>query len=153
MTGTQYDLTANSGDRAAILRVREAIANWGRYQLVSNPETADMIITVRVGRTMGRRGVHIESAPMPTAQPPIVTGPIGTAPRNTNPPGSLGTYGVEMGPADDYVEIAMPRSSIESPLWRRTRKNGLGLGVPLIQDFRKEADAAAEHDAQKKKKP
>ena len=38
-------------------------------------------------------------------------------------------------------------------MWRRTRHNGLAGDAPLIQEFRKEADAAAEHDMQAKKKP
>jgi hypothetical protein len=66
--------------------------------------------------------------------------------------------GAGVGPKDDYVEILVPIPTEKlnlaraTMLWNRTRHNGLGDGAPLIQEFRKEADAAAAHDAESKKK-
>jgi hypothetical protein len=61
------------------------------------------------------------------------------------------TAGTNVGPKDDYLEIVLPSGS--APIWRREQHNGFGIGVPLIQEFRKEADAAAEQDRKTKKKP
>ena len=67
--------------------------------------------------------------------------------------------GASVGPPDDYVEILMPvpterlNPSHATMLWQRTRHNGLGQDAPLIQEFRREADAAAAHDRASKKKP
>ena len=100
---------------------------------------------VRAARLEARAGVQVTSAPPPTR------------PRTNT--GTGGMVGASIGPKDDYVEILMPipterlNVSRATLVWNRTRHNGLGQGAPLIQEFREEADAAAAHDAESKKKP
>jgi len=145
-TGGQFKISTYPEDRAAIDTVQEAIQKWGRYTLVYKPEEADLIINVRAGRELeASAGLRTASAPPPTG-----TGV------NTS---TGGMWGASIGPADDYIEILTPIPTERLDLsrativWNRTRHNGLGQGAPLIQEFRKEADAAAAHDADSNKKP
>jgi hypothetical protein len=145
-TGGEFNISTYPEDRAAIGTVQEALQKWGYYTLVYKPEEADLIFNVRAGRELeARAGVRVTSAP-PRTGPGVNT--------------STGEMvGAGIGPKDDHVEILMPAPtegvnlSHATMLWNRTRHNGLGQGVPLIQELRKEADAAAAHDAESKKKP
>ena len=135
MTGDEFNISTYPEDRAAIETVRDALREWGRYTLVSKPEDAELIFNVRAGRQLEAGG----------------------GVRTT--PGSLGgIVGAGVGPGDDYVEILMPiptgRLNMRraTALWQRALHNGLEDGAPLIQEFRKEADAAAASAAQAKKK-
>jgi hypothetical protein len=148
MTGGEFNISTYPEDRAAIDTVQDALQKWGRYTLVYKPEDAELIFNVRAGRQLeARAGVRIPPGSPP---PPAGTGMPATA---------GGNVGASIGPADDYVEVLMPNPtdkldvSRATLLWRRTRHNGLVDGAPLIQEFRKEADAAAAHDTQAKKKP
>ena len=57
------------------------------------------------------------------------------------------------------MEILMPTPterldpSHATLLWRRAHHGGFGSGAPLVQQFRKEAEAAVASDAKAKKKP
>jgi len=143
-TGGEFNISTYPEDRAAIETAQKALEKWGRYILVYKPEQADLIFNVRAGRQVEAR------AAMRVASTPPTIGPGVNA-------GSGGMAGASFGPKDDYVEILMPTPterlnvSRATMLWNRERHNGLGDGAPLIQDFRKEADAAAAHDAEKKK--
>ena len=138
--GGEFNTSTYPEDRAAIETAQEALENWGRYTLVYQRENADLVFNVRAGREVEARvGVGVNA---------------GSPPPHT----SIGEMaGVEVGPPDDYVEILMPaqRSGVKRAtiLWNCMRHNGLADGAPLIQEFRKEAEAAAAHDAQSKKKP
>jgi hypothetical protein len=145
-TGGQFNTSTYPEDRAAIKTVEEALEKWGRYSLVYKPEQADLIFHVRAGRELEvEAAVRVGSASPPTA-------PGGNA-------GTAEMVSANLGPKDDYVEILMPTPterldlSRATILWNRTRHHGLGQGAPIIQEFRKEADAAAAHDAESKKKP
>lgn len=145
-TGGEFNLSTYPEDRAAIEMAQEALEKWGFYILVYKPDEADLIFNVRAGREVeARAGVRVGSA----SPPP---GPGG----NT---GIGGMAGASVGPKDDYVEILMPTLterldlSRAMILWNRELHKGLGPGAPLIQEFRKEADAVAAHDLQAKKKP
>ena len=134
MTGDEFNISTYPEDRAAIETVRDALREWGRYTLVSKLEDAELIVNVRSGRQLEAGG----------------------GARTT--PGSIGgIVGAGVGPADDYVEILMPmptgRLNVRhtTVLWQRALHNGLGDGAPLIQEFRKEAEAAAANAAQAKK--
>lgn len=148
MTGGEFNVSTYPEDRTAINTVQDALQKWGRYKLVYQPEDADLIFNVRAGRQLeGRFGVRMS----PNSTPP---------PGETGVPASVGEIvGASVGPADDYVEVLMPIPterldlSHATLLWRRTHQGGLGDGAPLIQEFRKQAEAAAAHDAQLKKKP
>lgn len=142
-TGGQFNPSTYPEDRAAIQTAQEALEKWGRYIVVYQPEQADLIFNVRAGREVEvATAVRVGSAPQ-----------IGSG-ANT---GIAETVGAGIGPKDDYVEILLPtpteglNASRATLLWNRTRHAGLGQGAPLIQEFRKEAEAAAAHDAEKKK--
>jgi hypothetical protein len=107
---------------------------------VYKPEDADLIFNVRAGRQLeGRAGVGVTSG----SGVPAAVGEVA---------------GGSVGPADDYMEALMPIPaerldvSHATLLWRRTQHDGFGDGAPLVQEFRKEAEAAAAHDAESKKK-
>jgi hypothetical protein len=146
MTGGEFNISTDPEDRSAIDTVQDALQKWGRYTLVYKPEDADLIFNVRAGRLVEA----LAGVTAGTAQPPGGTG---------MPASVGGMVGAGVGPPDDYVEILMPipterlNVSRATPLWKRAHHNGFGDGAPLIQEFRKEADAAAAHDAQAKKKP
>jgi len=148
MTGSEFNISTYPEDRAAIDTVQDALQKWGRYTLVYKPEDAELIFNVRAGRQLeARAGVRVTTGSAPPS----------TGTRATTSIGEI--VGANVGPADDYVEVLMPipteklEVSRATLLWRRTRHNGLVDGAPLIQEFRKEADAAAAHDTQAKKKP
>jgi hypothetical protein len=140
MTGGQFKPSTYEEDRVAIGEVQDAIQQWGRYTLVYKPEDADLIFNVRAGRHLeGRAGVGVTSG----SGVPAAVGEVA---------------GGSVGPADDYMEALMPIPaerldvSHATLLWRRTQHDGFGDGAPLVQEFRKEAEAAAAHDAESKKK-
>ena len=147
MTGNQFNVFTYEEDRAAIDMVQDALQKWGRYTMVYKPEEADLIFNVRAGRQLeGRAGVLAT----PGAAPP---------PGGMRVPTSVGEIGgASVGPADDYMEVLLPIQAERlgvthaTLLWRRTQHGGFGDGAPLIQEFRKEAEAAVAHDAQLKKK-
>lgn len=148
MTGGEFNVSTYPEDRAVIHTVQGALQKWGRYTLVYEPEDADLIFNVRPGRELeARAGVRVSPGSAPS--------PAGTG----MPSSAAEMVGAGLGPADDYVEVLMPvptdklNVSGATLLWRRTRHNGLADGAPLIQEFRKEADAAATHDLQAKRKP
>lgn len=148
MTGGEFNVSTYPEDRTAIDTVQEALQKWGHYTLVYKPEDAELIFNVRAGRQLeARGGVRLTT---------------GSAP----PPGGTGTstsvgevVGASVGPADDYMEVLMPVPAERldpghaTLLWRRTHHGGFADGAPLLQDFRKDAEAAAAHDALSKKKP
>ncbi len=144
MTGDAYNPSTVTEDRDAIQRVEEAIRKWGRYTIVMRPEQADIVFRVRAGRLAeATGGMHVGVGTPPSAGRPTTTaGPV---------------FGADVGPPDDYLEVLNSTGSRPTEmssaavLWRRTRHNGLGVGAPLVQDFRKEADAAAQRDAAKQK--
>ena len=148
MTGGEFNVSTYPEDRTAIDNVHEALQKWGHYTLVYKPEDADLIFNVRAGRLLeGRGGVRLSTG---SAPPPGGTG---------MPAGVGEMAGASIGPADDYLEVLMPirtealDASHTTLLWRRAHRGGLGDGAPLVQEFRKEADAAVAHDTQAKKKP
>ena len=147
MTGGEFNVSTYPEDRSAIDTVQAALQKWGRYTLVYKPEDADLIFNVRAGRELEARAAVRANA----GSPPL--------PAGTGMPSPVEMVGASVGPADDYLEVLMPTPtgklnvSRATLLWRRSHHNGLGDGAPLIQDFRKEADAASAHDAQARKKP
>jgi hypothetical protein len=148
MTGGEFNVSTYPEDRTAINSVQGALQKWGHYTLVYKPEDADLIFNVRAGRELeGHGGVRLNRGSAPP-------------PGGTGVPASVGEIvGAGVGPADDYLEVLMPIQterldpSHATLLWRRTHHGGFGDGAPLLQEFRKEAEAAAAHDAQSRKKP
>ncbi len=114
-------------DLRAVADVEQALRKWGRYSITMRPRDADLIMVVRRGRlaavTAGGR-VGIDSS-----------GRVGRGP----------VAGAEAGSPDDSLEVYDAHLGTDSsPLWRRTAADGLHAPeLPLIQEFRKQVEAAA----------
>lgn len=125
-------------DRQAIFAVRSALEQWGKYKVVySQP---DLIFEVRTGRILG----------------PSITG--GTGPGDT-PPGMPPVGGAHIGvgtemsnAGEDMLSIYDARLGTDSPpIWRREMHGGLSGKAPLIQELKKDIEAALAAQQQQKK--
>jgi hypothetical protein len=154
------DPTAN---RTAQENVEKALTEWGRFRLVMNSQTADLIVAVRKGYGSGPtiRNSPTDSRPViiqpgdgniriggQHGQPPDLTDP-GAGPANRSP-----RIGNDIGPSEDTFVVY--RGGIEHPLdapavWRYMAKDALkGPRVPAVEQFRK---ALAESEKQHQQKP
>jgi hypothetical protein len=144
--------------------VETALRNWGRFDLVMDARTADLIVSVRTGNGRAMRpaikggpgdqrtgawpndgGIRVGS---PQSQAPPYNDP--TASPNRGPHVSN-----DVGSPDDMFAVyrgGVDRPLDTSPVWRYSAKNCLGApNVPAVEEFRK-AIAAAEQ-ARPAKKP
>ena len=159
------DLTANSKAREAVER---ALTAWGRFRLVQDSITADLIFTVRTGSGQIVRPTVKGS---PTDNQPVILQPsdggniriggkVGRPPDLTQPiPGQdTGPRGsTEVGSPDDMMEVYRGRVDQPpldaAPVWRYTAKNSLRAPtVSAIEQFRK-AINEAEKAANQKRSP
>lgn len=112
-------------DRDRLAALRTEIASWGRYQVVSRPGQAEIVIAIRGGRAATLGG---GTAAMPGT----------TADRQ------LGrTFRGEMGSSDDalFVYGSMSRGT---PLWRGQMAGGLsGSPSPLFERLRADVERTA----------
>jgi hypothetical protein len=138
---------------------------WGRFKLVQEAQTADLVVAVRKGHAAGptirnspaddrpviiqpsgegdtRIGVH-------QGRPPDVTDPASGGPADRGPQVSN-----QIGSSDDSFEVYL--GGVEypldgSPLWRYTAKDALKAPrVDAVEQFRKAID---ESEKQRQKKP
>jgi hypothetical protein len=154
------DLTANTKAREA---VEKALEKWGRFRLVQDSITADLIFAVRTGNGQAARTTVKGS---PTDDRPVVlqsgdNGNIrigaqqGQLPDLNQPiPGQRNNsprLGTEVGQADDTLEVCRGRQeqpALHAPaVWRYSAKDSLRAPrVPAIEEFQKaitEAEKAA----------
>ena len=149
-----------NANRAARANVEKALDQWGRFTLVQEGFTADLVITVRKGNgkliqpTIG--GTPINGTPPvsggTTSTPTQVTtrGAVRLGPGNPNDPSSAGTQPstpepqIEAGSRQDmFVVYRGSMDSIWSPLdapavWRYSGKDALASpSVPAVEAFRK----------------
>jgi hypothetical protein len=153
-------------NRNALNDVESAITKWGRFSLVTDSQTADLIIAVRVGN---KSGPVISHSPLDTRpqiyQPGVPDArigqapPAGRAPDLTQPfPGDSNNRGPELGSqvisSDDTLEVY--RGGGEYPLdappvWRYIAKGSLNPPqVTAVEQFRK---AIEESEKQSQHKP
>jgi hypothetical protein len=159
-------LKSPATNRTAQEDVEKAIMKWGRFRLVMEPQTADLVVAVRKGHAPGPT---IKSAPADDR--PVIYEPTdggvrvgvqqGRPPDLTNPglggpePRTPGTSS-ELGPAEDMFEVY--RGGIQHPLdsapvWRYMAKDALnGPQVDAVEQFRK-AIAESEEQRRQKQKP
>jgi len=145
-------------DYNAAIGVEQRIQNWDRYKLVAGNQQADLVFVVWKARPEGNR-----LPGQPTEMPPISTPPMpdpgagpGQNPRNPQgmpgqSPGGLGGPdevgvshggpGVAVYPPNDQLAVYEPQSdeSLDTPLWKKTEKDG--LKEPRMTLFGKLADA------------
>jgi hypothetical protein len=149
-----------NANRAARANVEKALDQWGRFTLVQEGFTADLVITVRKGngkfvqQTIG--GTPINGTPPvsggTTSTPTQMTtrASVRVGPGNPNDPSSAGTQPstpapqIEAGsPQDMFVVYRGSTSSNWSPLdapavWRYSGKDALASpSVPAVEVFRK----------------
>lgn len=155
------NLTAN---RTAQENVEKALTQWGRFRLVMEAQTADLVIAVRKGHASGPTVRNL-----PTDNRPVIIQPsdgnVRIGGQQGRPPGGgfPGQGGPtaqgpridnEIGPSDDSFEVY--RGAIESPLdsapvWRYMAKNALDAPqVPAVEQFRK---VLTESEKQHQQKP
>jgi hypothetical protein len=157
-------VTDPSANRTAELDVEKALIQWGRYRVVPDALTADLIVAVRKGHA---GGPAVSSAPIDT-RPVILQPSPGTIyiggqqgappdvtqhPRpGTEPPGP--TISHEAGSAEDTMELFL--GGVEypldtAPIWRYMAKDALNAPeVRAVEQFRK---VVADSEKQRKQKP
>ena len=138
-------------NRIAQDEVEKAIKKWGRFRLVMDSQTADLVIAVRKGHANGPtiRNSPTDDRPVIGQQtddqirvgvqrgrPPDLTrpgfgGPERGRPRITN----------EVGPSEDMFEVYLGGIDYPldaSPVWRYMAKDALnGPQVDAVEQFRK----------------
>jgi hypothetical protein len=157
-------LTNPTVNRTAQDNVEKALMNWGRFRLVMDAQTADLVIAVRKGHAGGPTVRNSPSDNRPVilqpndgniriggqqGRPPDVTDPSLGGPADRGP-----RMGNEIGPSEDTLEVY--RGGVEYPLdsptvWRYMAKDALnGPQVAAVGQFRKAID---ESEKQRQPKP
>jgi hypothetical protein len=154
-------VTNPTANRTAEESVEKALLQWGRYRLIPDALSADLIVAVRKGHA---GGATISQAPIDTR--PVILQPSpgtiyvgaqeGAPPDQTYPvPAQRGpSVKNEAGTAEDTFElfqggIQYPLEA--APLWRYIGKDALDAPqVRAVEQFRK---AVAESEKQRKQKP
>jgi hypothetical protein len=145
--------------------VEKAIMKWGRFRMVIEPGSADLIVVVRKG---SGKVVQPTIGGLPTNDRPVVVQPTDSGIRlggqKGRPPGSTDpapqdthpAAQIEAGATDDMFVVY--RGGTGNPLdgpaaWRYMNKDALkSPSVPAVSEFRK-AIEDAEKQLQQKKKP
>lgn len=158
------DMGANSTARD---NVEKALMKWGRFDLVMEPQTADLVIAVRRGHGSGPTIGNSPTDNRPVIYQPSgadtrVGGQHGRQPDLTNPfPGGMDNRGPRIGneiaSSDDAFDVYMggveyPLDS--SPLWHYTGRDALkGPQVAAVEQFHKviEESEKAREEREKKK--
>jgi hypothetical protein len=156
-------LTNPTANRTAQDDVERAITKWGRFNLVMDAQTADLVIAVRKGHSGGPVITNSPTDNRPTIYQP--TGPdvrVGGQqgrPPDLNNPGLGGPLdrgpriGNQIGSSEDTFEVY--RGGVEypldsSPVWRYIAKDSLnGPQVPAVEQFRRVVDDAEKQHQQK----
>src|SRR6266487_3729575 len=145
-------LTDPMANRVAQEDVEKALEKWGRYRLVMDDQTADLVIAIRKGHAGGPtiRNSPTDNRPViiqpsdgdirmggQQGRPPDLDDPgLGGPTRDTRP-----RISNQIGTSEDT--FAVYRGGIEYPLdaapvWRYMAKDGLnGPQVPAVEQFRK----------------
>jgi len=161
-------LSDPNANNVARENVEKALIKWGRFELVLETSTADLIIAVRTGS--GRsvqptlKGGPIDNRPVilqPQDGSIRIGGQRGRPPDVAQPTGGSADESphaqMEIGPKDDTFEVY--RGKIEYPLdsppvWRMVAKNALrSPSVAAVDQFRKAIDETAKAVRNKKKHP
>jgi len=154
-------LTNPLANRTAQDNVKDAMTKWGRFKVVTDEQSADLIIAVRKGHTSGPTIGN-----SPTDDPPVIYPPsggdvpgAGQQGRSPNPglgrPGDRGPHiGNEIGPSEDSFEVYM--GGVDQPLdappiWRYMAKDALNNPqVTAVEQFR---NAINESEQRRQQKP
>ena len=157
-------LTDLSANRTAQENVERALTKWGRFRLLIDVQTADLVVAVRTGHASGAtiRNAPSNNRPViiqPSDENVRIGGQQGRPPDATDP--SLGgtanrdpKIASEWGSADDTLEVYRGRIEYPldaAPLWRYAAKNALKEPqVTAVEQFRKIVE---ESEKQRQQKP
>jgi hypothetical protein len=160
-------ITDPGANRTAQEDVEKELLKWGRYRIVMEPLTADLVFAVRKGsgQAVSPTIKGIDNRPVvlqPTEGGVRIGAQRGTSPSLTQPGvgGPQGTrphVGKEVGPSEDMLEVY--RGGVEypldsSPVWRFMAKDALlPPALPAVAQFQKAIDEAQKAAAQRQGKP
>ena len=148
--------------------VEKAFMKWERFQVVSEPSIADLIVTVRrgTGKAVSPtiRGGPIDQRPVilqPTDGSVRIGGHTGrpTDASGQDPSDAHPHTGTEYGPAEDTMEIYRCKRTVSEalegiPVWRYTAKDSLKAPkLTEVEQFRKALDESEKAEASKTKNP
>jgi hypothetical protein len=149
-------------NRTAQEDVEKALMNWGRFSVVLDPLTADLVISVR--RAYGKT-ITPTMGGIPNERPVIVEpidsgirlgGEHGPAPVTENAPPPGPRPQMEAGPSEDTFALYRGRADypLDSPaVWRYSAKDALSSpAVPAVAQFREVIDQSLKALAQKQQK-
>ena len=157
-------LTNPTANRTAQDDVEKAMTKWGRFNLVMEAQTADLVIAVRKGHAGGPTIINSPADNRPVVYQRSggdirVGGQQGRSPDLTNP--GLGPsedrgphMSSQIGSSEDSFEVYL--GGVEhpldaSPIWRYMAKDALnGPQVSAVEQFRKAID---ESEKQRQQKP
>ena len=144
--------------------VEKAILKWGRFRLVLEPGSADLIVVVRKG---SGKVVRPTIGGLPTNDRPVIAQPTDNGTRlggqKGRPPGSTDpspqdthpTPQIEAGMTDDMFVVYQGGAGnpLDGPAaWRYMNKDALkSPSVPAVAEFRKAIEEAEKQQQQKKK--
>ncbi len=151
------DASDPDANRVARVDVEQALNKWGRFRLVQDAFTADLVIMVRRGNG---KTVQPTIGGTPVNETPPVS--VGSTPTSTHASGRWGSSGIPGDPSSAGSQSDTPRPQVEvgssqdmfvvyrgnmdphsSPLdapavWRYSAKNALeSPSVPAVEAFRK----------------
>jgi len=158
-------LSAPTANRTAQEDVEKALMKWGRFRLVMESQTADLVIAVQKGHASGPTIKNSPADNRPTiyestggevrvgaqqGRPPDITnpglgGPEGKTPRISN----------EVGPSEDMFAVyrggvSYPLDS--APVWRYVAKDALSSPrMDAVEQFRKAISESEEQRRQRQK--
>jgi len=155
---------APRANRTAREDVEKALMNWGRFSIVNDVSTADLVISVRKGNgksvqpTIG--GVPNNNRPVifdPTESGGGIGGRRGTAPQLGDPTNAQPQDPhpqIEAGSAQDVFAVYRGKrdNALDAPvIWRYSTRDALSSpGVPAVDAFKK---LIAEAEKQQAAKP
>jgi len=156
-------MSAPLANKTAQEDVEKALAKWGRFSVVLDSQTADLVITVRKG---SGRIVQPTIGGLPTNDRPVILQPRDDGMRvgvqHGHPPGSTQTDTQDAKP-HPQMEAAPPHNVFvvyeghidgpldRAPVWQYEKKDALkSPDVPAVAEFRKLIDEA---EKQHKPKP
>jgi hypothetical protein len=151
-------LTDLSGNKKALDDVERAISKWGWLTLVTDAQTADLIITIRKGRgkivepTIGGGPINDRPVVVQSTDNSVRVAGRGRQPEPQDP--SLDPKNSSIHP---QTEIGSPNDSFavyqgrvehpldRAPVWRYIHTDALrGPAVPAVSEFRKAVEKAQE---------
>lgn len=155
-------LTSPTANRTAQATVENALTKWGRFKVITDAETADLVIAVRKGHANGPtiRNSPVDQRPIDPSGDIPDAAQHGRSPDLTNSgPGATAAgqrprMSSEMGPTEDSFEVYMGRVDhpIDAPaVWRYMAKDALDApDVDAVERFR---DAIHQAEQQSQQKP